>query len=220
MYKRNFVFLVIIVLLITGCTRISNNLDEVVDETLRSTLKSTNTVSTGYELYIPTGVRQVVDNEYNQKLKIKNRYVYLYVDTISYYYKNMLNYKSTNDYNYYYKEINKNGKNGYIGINKIEEDLYYCEIVYNYTKSEFYANSIDLPVILTNALIVQKSIKFNDNLIAMELDSEANDGREIKYELDSPKESESKFSDYLQEYVPDTKEEVELPDENQIREVQ
>ena len=220
MYKRNFVFLVIIVLLITGCTRISNNLDEVVDDTLRSTLISTNTVSTGYELYIPTGVRQVVDNEYNQKLKIKNRYVYLYVDTISYYYKNMLNYKSTNDYNYYYKEINKNGKNGYIGINKIEEDLYYCEIVYNYTKSEFYSNEADLPVILTNALIVQKSIKFNDNLIAMELDSEANDGREIKYELDSPKESESKFSDYLQEYVPDTKEEVELPDENQIREVQ
>ena len=220
MYKRNFIFLVIIVLLITGCTRISNNLDEVVDDTLRSTLISTNTVSTGYELYIPAGVRQVVDNEYNQKLKIKNRYVYLYVDTISYYYKNMLNYKSTNDYNYYYKEINKNGKNGYIGINKIEEDLYYCEIVYNYTKSEFYANSIDLPVILTNALIVQKSIKFNDNLIAMELDSEANDGREIKYELDSPKESESKFSDYLQEYVPDTKEEVELPDENQCREVQ
>jgi len=220
MYKRNFVFLVIIVLLITGCTRISNNLDEVVDDTLRSTSISTNTVSTGYELYIPTGVRQVVDNEYNQKLKIKNRYVYLYVDTISYYYKNMLNYKSTNDYNYYYKEINKNGKTGYIGINKIEEDLYYCKIVYNYTKSEFYANSIDLPVILTNALIVQKSIKFNDNLIAMELDSEANDGREIKYELDSPKESESKFSDYLQEYVPDTKEEVELPDENQIREVQ
>ena len=220
MYKRNFVFLVIIVLLITGCTRISNNLDEVVDDTLRSTSISTNTVSTGYELYIPTGVRQVVDNEYNQKLKIKNRYVYLYVDTISYYYKNMLNYKSTNDYNYYYKEINKNGKTGYIGINKIEEDLYYCKIVYNYTKSEFYANSIDLPVILTNALIVQKSIKFNDNLIAMELDSEANDGREIKYELDSPKESESKFSDYLQEYVPETKEEVELPDENQIREVQ
>lgn len=220
MYKRNFVFLVIIVLLITGCTRISNNLDEVVDDTLRSTLISTNTVSTGYELYIPTGVRQVVDNEYNQKLKIKNRYVYLYVDTISYYYKNMLNYKSTNDYNYYYKEINKNGKTGYIGINKIEEDLYYCEIVYNYTKSEFYSNEADLPVILTNALIVQKSIKFNDNLIAMELDSEANDGREIKYELDSPKESESKFSDYLQEYVPDTKEEVELPDENQIREVQ
>ena len=220
MYKRNFVFLVIIVLLITGCTRISNNLDEVVDDTLRSTLISTNTVSTGYELYIPTGVRQVVDNEYNQKLKIKNRYVYLYVDTISYYYKNMLNYKSTNDYNYYYKEINKNGKTGYIGINKIEEDLYYCEIVYNYTKSEFYSNEADLPVILTNALIVQKSIKFNDNLIAMELDSEANDGREIKYELDSPKESESKFSDYLQEYVPETKEEVELPDENQIREVQ
>ena len=220
MYKRKIVFLVIVVLLITGCTRISNNLDEVVDETLRSTLKSTNTVSTGYELYIPTGVRQVVDNEYNQKLKIKNRYVYIYVDTISYYFKNTLNYKSDNDYSFYYKELNKNGKTGYIGVNKVEDDLYYCEIVYNYTKSEFYTNSVDLPIILTNTLIIQNSIKFNDSLIAMKLDSDANDGRELKYQLDSPKESESKFSDYLQEYVPDTKEEVELPDENQIREVQ
>ena len=46
----------------------------------------------------------------------------------------------------------------------------------------------------------------------MELESNVSDGRELKYELDSPKDSESTFSDYLQEYVPDEVEEVELPD--------
>ena len=93
MYKKKLIFLIVIVLLITGCTRITNDLDQVVSVTMASDKISANTVSTGYELYIPTGVKQVVDNEFNQKFKIKNRYVYLYVDTISYYYKNMLNYK-------------------------------------------------------------------------------------------------------------------------------
>ena len=220
MYKRNIIFLVLILLLATGCTKITNDLDQVVSDTLGNTKVSTNTVSTGYEVYIQTGVIQVVDSEYNQKYKIKNRYVYLYVDTISYFYKNALNYKSDEAYNHYYKELNNNGKTGYIGIDKVEDNLYYGEVVYNYTKSEFYTSLDDLPIILANELIIQYSVKYNDTLISTELASDANDGREVKYELDSPKEAKSTFSDYLQEYVPEEKEEVELPDENQIREVQ
>ncbi len=107
-----------------------------------------------------------------------------------------------------------NGKTGYIGVNKVEDDLYFCETVYNYSKIEFYSNSEDLPYILANTLMMQKSIKYNDNLISMELDSNDSDGRELKYELDSPKDSESTFSDYLQEYVPEEEPEVTLPEEN------
>ncbi len=213
MYRKKFMFFVVFVLLLTGCTKITNNLDDVVNAILVDSKIKTNTVSTGYELYIPTGVNQVIDREYNQKFKIKDRYVYLYVDTISYHYKNTLNYKSNNDYNYYYKELSFNNKTGYIGINKVDDDLYFCEIIYNYSKVEFYSNLDHLPVILANALIMQKSIKYNDNLIKMELESNISDGRELKYELDSPKDSESTFSDYLQEYVPDEQPEVELPDE-------
>ena len=131
-----------------------------------------------------------------------------------YYYKNSLNYKTNEDYDYYYKELNLNGKTGYIGVNKVEDDLYFCETVYNYSKIEFYSNSEDLPYILANTLMMQKSIKYNDNLISMELDSNDSDGRELKYELDSPKDSESTFSDYLQEYVPEEEPEVTLPEEN------
>ena len=72
----------------------------------------------------------------------------------------------------------------------------------------------DLPIILANSLIIQNSISYNDTLIALELESNAHDERELKYELKKPKDSESTFSDYLQEYVAEESEDVELPDDN------
>ena len=213
--KKTFIFLVIVVLLLSGCTKISDNLDEVVDAAIVDGKLPANTVSTGYELYIPTGVTQVSDSNYNQRFKIKNRYVYLYVDTVSYYYKNMLNYKNVDDYDYYYKDLKNGNKTGYIGIKKVDNNLYYVVVVYNYSKMEFYAEKEELPVILANALIIIKSVKFNDSLIKTELDINVSDGRELKYELDSPKDSESTFSDYLQEFVPKEEEKVELPEDNQ-----
>ena len=211
---KKIILLIIILFSLSSCTKISNNVDGIVNAIMINNKLHANTASTSYELYIPTGVKQITDNEYNQKLKIKNRYVYLYVDTISYYYKNNLNYKSTENYNYYYKELNLNNKTGYVGINKIEEDLYFCEIVFNYSKIEFYSNLEDLNTILANSLIIVKSIKYNDNLISVELESNISDGREVKYELDSPKDSKSTFSDYLQEFVPKEEQKIELPKED------
>ena len=66
MYRKKFIFFVIIVLLLSGCTKINKNLDEVVDATMTNSKLPANTVSTGYELYIPTGVKQVVDSNYNR----------------------------------------------------------------------------------------------------------------------------------------------------------
>ena len=215
MYKKNCVVFLAILLLLTGCTKVTDNLDEVVNAIMTKDNDYVNTVSTGYELCLPTGVKQVVDNEYNQQFKVGNRYIYLYVDTISYYYKNVLNYKSVDNYNYYYHELNLNNKNGYIGINKIEDDLYFTLIVYNYSKVEFYASKDELPFILANALIIQRSIKYNDNLINLELGNSTNDGKEIKYELDGPEDNQSTFSEVLQAY-PEEEEETqvtELPDD-------
>ena len=211
MNNKRFIFFVAIILLLTGCTRITNNLDDVISATMIDEKTHVNTVSTGYELYIPTGVGQVYDSQYNQKFKIRNRYVYLYVDTISYYYKNMLNYKNDSDYDYYFRELSINNKTGYIGINKVEDDLYFCEIIYNYSKIEFYANLEDLSLMVADSLIMQKSIVYNDNLIKKELENNISDGREVTYELAGPKDNKSTFSDYLQEYV-DDEEETELPE--------
>lgn len=212
MYRKRIILLIVTLLILTGCTKIDNNIDNIVSATMAKEIKNVNTVSTGYELYVPMGVIQLVDNEYNQKFKIKDVHVYLYVDTVSYYYKNSLNYKNNESYNYYYKEISFNNKTGYIGINKIENGVFFATIVYNYSKIEFYAGEEDLPMILANSLIIINSIRYNDNLIKMELDKTASEGREIAYELDKPDSSESTFSQYLQEYVEPEEEQVVLPD--------
>ena len=199
-------------LILTGCTKIDGNIDNIISATMTKEIKGVNTVSTGYELYVPIGVKQLVDNEYNQKFKIRNTYVYLYVDTVSYYYKNGLNLKTNKDYNYYYKDISLNGKNGYIGINELDDGNFFVEIVYNYAKIEFYSDKENMPIIISNSMMIVNSIKFNDNLIKLELENTTSDGRNIKYELDKPKDSESTFSQYLQEYVEEEKTDVVLPD--------
>ena len=212
MYKRKVILLVIMALIMTGCSKIDNNIDNIVNATMTKEIDRVNTVSTGYELYIPIGVTQLVDNEYNQKLMIRDTHVYLYVDTVSYYYRNRLNYKSSEDYNYYYKEIDLNDKTGYIGINKLDDGSFFALIVYNYSKIEFYTNEVDLPIVTSSSLMILNSIKYNDTLIKISLGNTANDNREVKYELDKPKDSESTFSQYLQEYVEDEETEVVLPD--------
>lgn len=212
MYRVRFILLVVIALVMTGCTRIDNNIDTAVSATIVNEMTDVNTVSTGYQLYIPIGVIQLVDNEYNQKFKIRDTHVYLYVDTISYYYKNVLNYKSLEDYNYYYKVLNFNGKEGYIGVNKLDDGSFFVEIVYNYAKIEFYTNEYDMSFVISNSLILINSIKYNDNMIKITLDNTNSDGREVTYELDKPDDSKSTFSQYLQEYVEEEKVEVVLPD--------
>lgn len=215
MQKKKIIFLIVIMLLLTGCTRITSNLDDLVNNIFSSDRIIVNTVSTNYELYLPIGVKQEKDREFNQRFKVRNTYIYLYVDTISYYYKNALNYKQSEEYNYYFKKLDFNNKNGYIGINQVEDNLYFAEIVYNYSKVEFYADSDNLPLVLANSLLVIKNIKYNDELIKMNLSDSGGDGRELKYQLDSPKNVEGAFSDYLEEYVPDddTQEITDLPDE-------
>ena len=210
MNKKGLILLVITILLLTGCTEIDDNMDHVLSAVMSSEVNKVNTVSTGYQLYLPMGVTQLDDNEYNQKLKIRDTHVYLYVDVVSYYYKNNLNYVKDEDYNYFYKEILLGGKSGYIGINKQEDDSYFVKIVYNYSKIEFYANREDLSFITANSLIVLNSIKYNDNLIKMELSDDYGTFGEIEYELDKPEGSKSTFSQFLQEYVDEESKEEEL----------
>lgn len=214
MYRKRTLFLLILLLGLTGCTKLSNDYNVVVDKILKENQK-TNTVSTNYELYIPTGIKQIEDNEYNQKLQFKKRDIYLYVDTISYYYKNKLNLKDENIYDFFYKEINYNGKEGYIGIRKIEEDSYFCKIVYNYAKIEFYSDSEYLTLMVANSLTMISSIKYNDNLIKVSLGNENTKGKEITYEFITPDNKDGSFSDYLEEYKyeEEVEEIEELPDE-------
>ena len=55
-----------------------------------------------------------------------------------------------------------------------------------------------------------KNYKSLDHIIIV--DNNSGDGREVKYELDKPDDSESTFDQFLQEYVEPEKTDVVLPD--------
>ena len=213
--KRKVVFLLVITLLVlTGCTKIDNgDINHILSSVLESKVNKVNTVSNGYQLYLPMGVIQLDDNEYNQKLKVRDTHIYLYVDIVSYFYKNNLNYMDNDGFDYFYKEISYNDKSGYVGIRKVDNDNYFVKIVYNYSKMEFYSNYNDLSFITANSLIILNSLKYNDSLIKLELSDDYNTFGEVKYELEKPEGSKSSFSQYLEESVEDDEEEnMELPD--------
>lgn len=207
---KRIIVLLSVLLLCVGCTRIDNvdNLDQIVNAVFQNQEKPANTTSLGYKYYLPVGVSKIYDLDYNQKFKIDNNYIYLYADIVSYYHQNPLNFTDENNGTYYYKEINNNGKTGYIKIQE-ENGNYYIKIIYNYAKVESYVKKTEINKILSNSMIILDSINYNDTLIKNIIDDEYAMGADKEYKIDKPKDAESKFSEYLSESV---QEEDVVPD--------
>lgn len=211
--KKTFILLMVLVLCV-GCTRIDNieNKDLIIDAVFENTAKSANTTSLGYKYYLPLGVKKVYDKDYNQKFKIDNNFIYLYVDIVSYYYKNSLNFSDASTDADYYKEINNNGKTGYIKIQKEDNDNYYIKIIYNYAKVESYVKRTEINKILTNSMIILDSIDYNETLIKNIIDNEYSIGVDKEYKIDKPEDAESKFSEYLSEAAAEEEVIPDLPE--------
>ena len=211
--KKTFILLLMLVLCV-GCTRIDNieNLDLIVDTVLKNNDKPANTTSLGYKYYLPMGMTKIYDKDYNQKFKIDNNYIYLYTDVVSYYYENTLNFDETNQNSYYYKKINNNNKTGYIKITKNEDNTFYTKIIYNYAKVEANVEKEDINKILAYSMIVLDSIEYNNSLIKNLIDSEYAIGNDKEYKINKPEDAESKFSEYLSEYVEGEEEVPDLPE--------
>lgn len=213
MHKK-IAILVLILFILTGCMKLEHNIDNIIDNVMSKEINYSNTVSLGYKFYKPIGVRQISDKEYNQIFNINGINVYLYVDVVSYYYKNILNYQDSDSYNYYYKKFNYNNIDGYLAINKNDSD-YFVKMVYNYSKIEFYVDYDNMDTVVSNSLIILNSINYNDNLIKNMFESGVNNSMDISYQLNGPRSDDSSFSKYLEEYVPNDNDEVsiELPTE-------
>ena len=202
--KKKIILLLTLILCV-GCTRIDNIEDYsiIIDKIINNNYNNQNTTSLGYTYYLPLGVSKVYDKDYNQKLKTEDTFMYLYVDAVSYYYQNNLNLEKKNKIdNYYYKEIDKDGKKGYVVITKEDNDnVYFIKVVYNYAKIESYVPKTKIENTLANSMIILKSINYNDNLIKKILEEEHGLGVDKEYKIDKPTNATSKFSEYLSEYV-------------------
>ena len=198
----------LIILLLTGCSKVDKKTTQyanIVNSILSYNNHNVNTASIGYKYYTPIGVDLIYDGNLNKKLKVKDTKLVLYVDVVSYYYKNKLNYEETNVNAYYYSKI----KDGYIYIEK-NEDNYYLKIIYNYAKIESYVEEDKLVDIIAYSTIILNSINYNDTLISNFIEQGVSFGNEITYEIKKPEDSKSTFSQHLQEYVQKNSENEEI----------
>lgn len=199
---RKAIIILLLIILCTGCMRIDkeDNKDLIIEEVLNSKV-TPNTMAMGYKYYLPLGVSKIYDKDYNQKFKYEDNYIYLYVDVVSYFYNNSLNFNEENNINnYYYYKITNGDKTGYIKITK-ENDLYLIKILYNYAKIETYVKENEIEKSLANSMIILNSIDYNDTLIKKILEDNYSLGAEKEYKIDKPNDTTSRFTEYLSEYV-------------------
>lgn len=210
---KKFLILLLLLVVLSGCTRIDNEKEykNIANNIINSSTSLVNVATRGYKYYLPKGVSLIYNVDFNQKFRVLDEDIYMYVDIVSYYYKKDLN-DYEDDFNYYFSNISSKDKVGYIGINK-EDDEYFVKLVYNYAKIEFYTNEDRLSSLISYSMIIMNSIEYNDILILDIIEDNNVRSDDSLYNIEKPSDSESKFNEYLEEYVQDEEKIEALPDE-------
>lgn len=201
-----------LVIFLTGCTSINTStINSILNETLSSTVKITNTQRNGYSYYLPRGLNLKNTKSFNEKFEDDLYQYYLYVDIVSY--NNKTNFKYTlNNKAYFSSSLENNGKFGYVEINNYKNNQYLIEIMYNYAKIEVVVYEKDIKNVLANAMTIISSITYNDNVIVNYLTSSSFEGNEEIFNIfeivgrksylqitdeETKKEDENKDPDYI-----------------------
>ena len=198
--KKKIILLALLILTVTGCTNLNSlNLDTLVDTLLEEDSNLTNTVFDGYKYYVPKGLRLVEKNEYNASFKDEyNNTYYLYIDVISYYNKENIDYK-VNNKAYFSKKLNYDNKKGYLEITKVEDkDVYFIEFMYNYGKIEAFVGENEIDCAIINMSSILKSLKFNRNVLESLIGNNVLNYKEDTYDVTKPKGSTATKDTYLE----------------------
>ena len=188
-------------LILSGCsiTRIDEyDYKQALDKILSLNIKTFNVVGKGYKYYAPKGVKIIEESDYNDVLMRNNNKYYLYVDVVSYYYKNKLNYKNNKDA-YYSKKLQNGKKSGYIEITK-KNDKLFVQMVYNYAKIETYVDKAELKDTICDISYILSSLSFNDSLLKKMYESGNLSSKEEVYKLFANKAKKGNFLEYIKEY--------------------
>lgn len=180
--KKKMILVFMLLFLVTGCTVVrinTSSIDNIVSVILSKDNKLYNRVGKGYKYYVPRSVLYIDTNELNDKLYSDGNYYYLYIDAVSYFYKNKVDYQERQDI-YYSKKI-KGTKEGYLEIIQ-EGSKYHITFVYNYSKIEALVDKNDINEVVLNASYILSTVKFNDNVIKLMLNEEYFTNKEEKYE--------------------------------------
>lgn len=191
------VIILLSVLLLTGCTAVRINTKDIantVNIILSKNNKTYNRVGKGYKYYVPRGLTYIDTNELNEKLYSNGNYYYLYIDAVSYYYKNKPKYKE-NKNAYYSKVFKVDNKQAYLEINKVDKK-YLIKFEYNYARIESLVEKKDIEEVVMNSSYILSTVKFNNNVIKLMLDENYFTNKNKKYNV-FEKKNENKNSKFL-----------------------
>ena len=197
---KKIVLLLCLVVLLTGCdiqTINNDNIDSIIDSVLNKEIELSNSYFDGYKYYLPRGLRLVRKKDYNAKLVSGKNTYYLFVDVIAYY--NKVESEFVPSDGYYSKELNYNGKNGYIEITETD-GLYFIEIMYNYAKIETLVEERYLNSAIINSCYILSSVQFNDKVIETLVGENALDYKETIFDIFGPHRDTDEFLQYEEEY--------------------
>lgn len=187
--------LVILILcfFMTGCSIVridTTNVDNIVKVVLSKENNLYNRVGKGYKYYIPRGVSYLDTIDLNDKLYSDGIYYYLYIDIVSYYHKIDMHYEE--DPTLYYSKNIEGEKTGYLQIEETN-DYYYVTFYYNYAKIEAITPKSKLEEVILNASYILSTVKFNDNIVALNLKDDYFTNKEEQYTEFKESEKEEYF---------------------------
>ncbi len=203
MRKGLILVILVLSLMLTGCSikKVdANNYDKIINSYFNSNRKIKMESFSGYSLYIPRGLR--ITDKYDNNLVLRdknNNLYYVYVSTVGYYNKIKSNYKPYKD-NIYFKKINNKNKSGYIEVIK-DNDKYFVHGTYNYVKIEVYSSKEGLSDTIINLCEVMSSIKYNKNILKINLGNEELSYKEESYNIFSNiNKDNNSYLDYIRKY--------------------
>lgn len=194
---KKIILLLVALLFISGCSIVrieTNNIDNVLNIILTKNNKLYNQIGQGYKYYLPGGVTYIDSDGLNDVLYCDGVYYYLFIDTISYYYKTDINYKENSDAYYSRKLTKKDGfkYSGFLEINE-KDDMYYIEFVYNHAKIETVVDKDHLNRTVLNASYILSTIKYNHNIVELMLKDDYFTNKTGKYNNYNTEKNSEKF---------------------------
>lgn len=186
--------LLVLLLLLCGCSIVridTSDINNIVSVVLSKNNNLYNQIGKGYKYYIPRGVSYMDTNDYNDVLYSNGNYYYLYIDVVSYYYDVVKEYQKDEN-SYYSEKIMINDKDGYLEINKQDDERYFIEFMYNYSKMEALVDYEDINDVILNMSYILSTVKFNNNVIKVILDDDFLVSEE-KYDIFTSKKESNDF---------------------------
>ena len=194
--KKKIILILFISCILCGCTSIQNKtIEQIINDSTSKNLRVSNTYRKGYKYNLAKGLYSIDSTDFNEVIVSKKNKYYLYVDGVSYYNKVIEKYEEKKG-PYVSMPIVHEDKYGYLEINKLDEDKYFIEIMYNYAKIEVVVAERDIKETVANAINILKSVTFNNNILKNVLGDETTQAKEFDFNIFET--ASSKNSEYLE----------------------